>query len=366
MHVINSNQITALFFVTRINRTPGHHAQGEATVCLQGKDAPPPTMLLHCCSHLLALPRPSCLPTVCCAELGSRMDVLRRYLRRKAPQVAPEPEGGSCQHPQTESCPSSRMAWEAGPGHPRRWSCSALLTGRKPAPRTGAEQRDTTSRPRWRWPKFNLGRQDSAHGRSQATQLWVCFCWKACPQPSRVGQQEASPGQELGDRCLSCLTVAGEESSHSLEVPCNTEAEWSSTAETPTNQSEKDLAPEEKAEENEDPAAGEEEEEELETEEEEKQEEQVLITEKEEEMEDLAIKEEEDLTTEEKDEADISVEEEKKEDENMSAEEEEEEEEEENVSAEEEEEEHLSTEEEEDLTTEKEEEEEGKRRGRRR
>ncbi|KAH1164782.1 hypothetical protein KIL84_008658 [Mauremys mutica] len=258
------------------------------------------------------------------------------------------------------------MAWEAGPGHPRRWSCSALLTGRKPAPRTGAEQRDTTSRPRWRWPKFNLGRQDSAHGRSQATQLWVCFCWKACPQPSRVGQQEASPGQELGDRCLSCLTVAGEESSHSLEVPCNTEAEWSSTAETPTNQSEKDLAPEEKAEENEDPAAGEEEEEELETEEEEKQEEQVLITEKEEEMEDLAIKEEEDLTTEEKDEADISVEEEKKEDENMSAEEEEEEEEEENVSAEEEEEEHLSTEEEEDLTTEKEEEEEGKRRGRRR
>ncbi|XP_044854923.1 ribosomal biogenesis protein LAS1L-like isoform X3 [Mauremys mutica] len=306
------------------------------------------------------------------------MDVLRRYLRRKAPQVAPEPEGGSCQHPQTESCPSSRMAWEAGPGHPRRWSCSALLTGRKPAPRTGAEQRDTTSRPRWRWPKFNLGRQDSAHGRSQATQLWVCFCWKACPQPSRVGQQEASPGQELGDRCLSCLTVAGEESSHSLEVPCNTEAEWSSTAarvtlcpclsdaETPTNQSEKDLAPEEKAEENEDPAAGEEEEEELETEEEEKQEEQVLITEKEEEMEDLAIKEEEDLTTEEKDEADISVEEEKKEDENMSAEEEEEEEEEENVSAEEEEEEHLSTEEEEDLTTEKEEEEEGKRRGRRR
>ncbi|XP_044846315.1 chromo domain-containing protein cec-1-like isoform X3 [Mauremys mutica] len=288
------------------------------------------------------------------------MDVLRRYLRRK---VAPEPEGSSCQRPQTESCPSIRMACEAGPGHPRRWSCSALLTGRKPAPRAGAEQRETTSRPRWRWPKFNLGRQDSAHGRSQATQLWVCFCWKACPHPSCVGQQEAFPGQELGDRCLSCLTVAGEESSYSLEVLCNTEAEWSSTAarvtlcpclsdaETPTDQSEKDFAPEEKTEEDEDPdTEREEEEEDLKTEEEEKQEEQVLISEKEEEVEELVMKEEEnitteeeeDLDTEEKGEEEISIEENKEEDENLFAEkeeEEEEEEEEENVSAEKEEEE---------------------------
>ncbi|KAH1174983.1 hypothetical protein KIL84_021397 [Mauremys mutica] len=158
-----------------------------------------------------------------CSLLSSRMDVLRRYLRRKAPQVAPEPEGSSCQRPQTESCPSIPMAWEAGPGHPRRWSCSALLTGRKPAPRAGAEQRETTSRPRWRWPKFNVGRQDSAHGRSQAMQLWVCFCWKTCPHPSCVGQQEASS------------TGAGGESGHSLEAPCNTEAECSSSAgeETP-------------------------------------------------------------------------------------------------------------------------------------
>ncbi|XP_044841019.1 cyclic nucleotide-gated cation channel beta-1-like [Mauremys mutica] len=234
------------------------------------------------------------------------MDVLRRYLRRKAPQVAPEPEGGSCQRPQTESCPSIRMAWEAGPGHPRRWSCSALLTRRKPAPRAGAEQRETTSRPRWRWPKFNLGRQDSAHGRSQATQLWVCFCWKTCPHPSCVGRQEASPGQELGDHCLSCLTGAGEESSHSLEVPCNTEAEWSSSAETPTDQSEKDFAPEEKTEEDEDPDT--EREEDLETEEEENQEEQVLIKEKEE---DLAM--EKDQATEE-DKEDLGQEEEKGED----------------------------------------------------
>ncbi|XP_044846314.1 MAP7 domain-containing protein 1-like isoform X2 [Mauremys mutica] len=292
--------------------------------------------------------QPGRCPLTLRPKTRSRMDVLRRYLRRK---VAPEPEGSSCQRPQTESCPSIRMACEAGPGHPRRWSCSALLTGRKPAPRAGAEQRETTSRPRWRWPKFNLGRQDSAHGRSQATQLWVCFCWKACPHPSCVGQQEAFPGQELGDRCLSCLTVAGEESSYSLEVLCNTEAEWSSTAETPTDQSEKDFAPEEKTEEDEDPdTEREEEEEDLKTEEEEKQEEQVLISEKEEEVEELVMKEEEnitteeeeDLDTEEKGEEEISIEENKEEDENLFAEkeeEEEEEEEEENVSAEKEEEE---------------------------
>ncbi|XP_053870414.1 ribosomal biogenesis protein LAS1L-like [Malaclemys terrapin pileata] len=294
------------------------------------------------------------------------MDVLRRILRRKAPQVALEPEGGSCQHPQTESRPSIPMAWEAAPGHPRRWTCSALLTRRKPAPRAGAERRETTSRPRWRWPKFSLGRQDTAHGRNQARQLWVCFCWKASPQPSRVGQQEASPAQELGDRCPSSSTGDGGESSRSLEAPCNTEAEYSSTAEIPTDQSEKkDLAPEEKAEEDEDRATeGEEEEEDLETEEEEKQEEEVLTTEKEE-VEDLAIKEGEDMTTEEEEDLDTV---EKEEEENLSAEEEEEEEnvsaeEEENLSAEEEEEE-LSIDEEEDLTTEKEEEEEGKGRGR--
>ncbi|XP_053870411.1 uncharacterized protein LOC128829169 isoform X1 [Malaclemys terrapin pileata] len=261
---------------------------------------------------------------------SSRMDVLRRILRRKAPQVALEPEGGSCQHPQTESRPSIPMAWEAAPGHPRRWTCSALLTRRKPAPWAGAERRETTSRPRWRWPKFSLGRQDTAHGRNQARQLWVCFCWKASPQPSCVGQQEASPGQELGDRCPSSSTGAGGESSRSLEAPCNTEAEYSSTAarvtlcpclsdaEIPTDQSEKkDLAPEEKAEEDEDRATeGEEEEEDLETEEEEKQEEEVLTTEKEEEVEDLAIKEGEDMTTEEEEDLDTVEEEE----ENLSAE----------------------------------------------
>lgn len=67
-------------------------------------------------------------------------------------------------------------------------------------------------------------------------QLWVCFCWKASPQePSPVGQQEASPGQELGDRCPSSSSGAGGESGHSLEAPWSTEAECSSTAgeETP-------------------------------------------------------------------------------------------------------------------------------------
>ncbi|XP_053870689.1 ensconsin-like [Malaclemys terrapin pileata] len=109
-------------------------------------------------------------------------------------------------------------------------------------------------------------------------------------------------------------------------APCNTEAECSSTAEIPTDQSEKkDLAPEEKAEEDEDWATeGEEEEEDLETEEEEKkQEEEVLTTEKEEEVEDLAIKEGEDMTTEEEEDLDTV---EKEEEENLSAEEEEEEE----------------------------------------
>ncbi|XP_073160818.1 uncharacterized protein [Lepidochelys kempii] len=243
---------------------------------------------------------------------SSRMEVLRRLLGRKTPRVAPEPEGGSCQHPQTESCPSIPMEWEAAPGQPRRWTCSALLTRRKPAPRAGAEQRNTTARPRWRWPKFSLGRQDPGHERSQAMQLWVCFCWKASPQePSPVDQQEASPGQ---DRCPSSSTGAGGESGHSLEAPWSMEAECSSTAaaarvplcpclsdaETPMDQLEKkDLATEEKAEEDEDPATeGEEEEEELETEEEEKQEEEVLTTEKEEE-EDLAIEEDKDMTKEE-------------------------------------------------------------------
>ncbi|XP_039351233.1 uncharacterized protein LOC120374892 [Mauremys reevesii] len=173
------------------------------------------------------------------------MDVLRRMRRRTALRVGPEPAGGSCQQPQAERATSVPAGREAATSQPRTWTWTrlAFLTRKRPAPRAGTERGEAASALRRRCPKFCLGRRDPVHERSQATQLWVCFCFKASPQESSpVAQREtspslhpgdlpASPGQEMGGPCPSTSSSACSrgESGCFLGGPWSTEAECSST-----------------------------------------------------------------------------------------------------------------------------------------
>ncbi|XP_044888122.1 uncharacterized protein LOC123378439 [Mauremys mutica] len=179
------------------------------------------------------------------------MDVLRRMRRRTALRVGPEPAAplarGSCQQPQAERAPSVPAGREAATSQPRTWTWTrtrlAFLTRKRRAPRAGTERGEAASALRRRCPKFCLGRWDPVHERSQATQLWVCFCFKASPQESSpVAQREtspsllpgdlpASPGQEMGGPCPSTSSSACSrgESGRFLGGPWSTEAECSST-----------------------------------------------------------------------------------------------------------------------------------------
>ncbi|KAH1166431.1 hypothetical protein KIL84_015603 [Mauremys mutica] len=318
------------------------------------------------------------------------MERIRQMQRSKAEQVAPEPGENISQPSQEESGPSVPAGGEKAHDQGKERSCVACWRRRKTA--APLADPEAPSGPKWRWPQVQLWRREPGEGRRRGRQLWGFLRRKprcqelrpraqqepstTCASPT-LAQEEpptsttltpeeppASPEQELSDcatntssSVYSCGASSSSVGSGSPEFlgslfgarvtlcPCLSDAE------TPTDQSEKDFAPEEKTEEDEDPdTEREEEEEDLKTEEEEKQEEQVLISEKEEEVEELVMKEEEnitteeeeDLDTEEKGEEEISIEENKEEDENLFAEkeeEEEEEEEEENVSAEKEEEE---------------------------
>ncbi|XP_044866281.1 uncharacterized protein LOC123366702 [Mauremys mutica] len=147
------------------------------------------------------------------------MSRLLRMFRKKALQVVPEPEGGSCHLPQEQSGPSVPAGGEEAPSRARRWKCPAFWQ-RKPAPGAGAEVGEAPARPKWSWPRMRLGRQDSAQKGSRAGWLWGLLCGTQRPQePSPNSQQEASPcpvtedlpaspGQEVEDPCPSTSSSA--------------------------------------------------------------------------------------------------------------------------------------------------------------
>ncbi|CAM2100788.1 unnamed protein product [Caretta caretta] len=120
-----------------------------------------------------------------------------RMFRKKALQVAPEPEGSSCHFPQEQRGPSIPAGGEAAPGQARRWKCPAFWQ-RKPARGAGSS-----------------GPSGAGPGCGWAGWLWGFLCGKHQPQePSPDFQQEASscpitedlpasPGQEVEDPCPS-------------------------------------------------------------------------------------------------------------------------------------------------------------------
>ncbi|KAG6920781.1 hypothetical protein G0U57_013839 [Chelydra serpentina] len=139
--------------------------------------------------------------------------------RKKALQVAPEPEGSSCHLPQERSGPSVPAGGEGAPGQARKWKCPAFWQ-RKPTPGAGAEAGEAPARLKWSWPRMWLDRQDPAQEGSQAGSLWGLLCGKHWPQEtSPDSQQEASPclvtedlpafpGQEVEDSCPSTSSSA--------------------------------------------------------------------------------------------------------------------------------------------------------------
>ncbi|CAM2094967.1 unnamed protein product, partial [Caretta caretta] len=118
---------------------------------------------------------------------------LLRMLRRKALQVAPEPEGSSCRLPKGQSKPCVPAGGEAGPVQARRRKCPAFWK-RTPAPGAGAELGEAPTRPQWSWPRLQLCRQDPAQEGRRAGWLWGLLCGQQRPQePSPPSHQEASP-----------------------------------------------------------------------------------------------------------------------------------------------------------------------------
>ncbi|XP_039383283.1 uncharacterized protein LOC120399255 [Mauremys reevesii] len=121
------------------------------------------------------------------------MSRLLRMLRKKALQVVPESEGSSCHLPREEIGPFIPDGGEGAPSRARRWKCPAFWQ-RKPAPGAGAEVGEALARPKWSWPRMQLGRQDPAQEGSQAGWLWGLLCQQHQSQePIPDSQQEASP-----------------------------------------------------------------------------------------------------------------------------------------------------------------------------
>ncbi|XP_065453503.1 uncharacterized protein LOC135983860 [Chrysemys picta bellii] len=115
------------------------------------------------------------------------MKRLKRMLRRKAGEVAPEPAGSSVRLAREESGPSVSTGGEE--------ACGSLTCWRKtPAPLAGPE---APSGPRWRWPRVMLRRRNPGEGGSRAR--WLCgfLCRKQRSQkPSPSAQQEEAAEEE--------------------------------------------------------------------------------------------------------------------------------------------------------------------------
>ncbi|KAG6921099.1 hypothetical protein G0U57_010343, partial [Chelydra serpentina] len=110
--------------------------------------------------------------------------------RKKALQVAPEPEGSSRHLPQEQSSPSVAAGAEAAPSQARRWKNPAFWQ-RKPTPGAGAEVGEAAAKPQWSWPRIRLDRRDPAQEGSRAGWLWGLLCGQHGPQePSPDSQQE--------------------------------------------------------------------------------------------------------------------------------------------------------------------------------
>ncbi|XP_043352979.1 uncharacterized protein LOC122456609 isoform X2 [Dermochelys coriacea] len=147
-----------------------------------------------------------------------------RMFKKKALQVAPEPEGSSCHLPKGQSNPCVPTGGEAAPVQARRRKCPAFWKT-KPAPGAGAELGEAPTRPKWSWPRMRFCRQDPAQEGRRAGWLWGLLCGQQRPQePSPRSHQEASPcpvaedhpapsGQEVEGPCPSTGSSAWDSSS---------------------------------------------------------------------------------------------------------------------------------------------------------
>ncbi|XP_039344295.1 uncharacterized protein LOC120371904 [Mauremys reevesii] len=119
------------------------------------------------------------------------MERVKRMLRRKAGQVAPEPAGNISQPSQEESGPSVPAGREEACGQGKERHSVACWRRRKtPAPLADPE---APSGPKWRWPRVQLWRKEPGEGRSRGRQLWGFLHRKPRSQELRPrAQQETS------------------------------------------------------------------------------------------------------------------------------------------------------------------------------
>ncbi|XP_034637007.1 uncharacterized protein LOC117882587 [Trachemys scripta elegans] len=119
------------------------------------------------------------------------MERLRQMLRRKAGQVAPEPEGKNIRLSEEESGPAGPTGGEEAGGQHKQRSCLACC--RKwmtPAPLADPE---APSGPKWRWPRVQLRRREPGEGRSRARQLWGFLHRKPRSQELHPRAQQEPP-----------------------------------------------------------------------------------------------------------------------------------------------------------------------------
>ncbi|CAM2115270.1 unnamed protein product [Caretta caretta] len=163
------------------------------------------------------------------------MQRLKRMLRRKAGQVAPEPVGRSGRLAQEESSPSVPAGGEEASGQMRRRSSLAFWRRRKtPAPITGPE---ASSGPNG----GGLGKQRSQEPCPRTQQ--------EPPTSLAIEQPPAGPEQELGNSGTNTSCSAYSQRASSPSVGSDSpEAEGSLCAETPSAQleemEEEDVSPE--------------------------------------------------------------------------------------------------------------------------
>ncbi|XP_039374544.1 proline-rich receptor-like protein kinase PERK12 [Mauremys reevesii] len=130
------------------------------------------------------------------------MERIRRMLRRKAGQVAPEPAVNISEPSQEESGPSVPAGGEEACGQGKERSCVACWRRRKtPAPLADPE---APSGPKWKWPRVQLWRREPGEGRSRGRQLWGFLRRKPrsqelCPR----AQQELSTTMATEEPCAS-------------------------------------------------------------------------------------------------------------------------------------------------------------------
>ncbi|XP_044844317.1 uncharacterized protein LOC123350050 isoform X2 [Mauremys mutica] len=137
------------------------------------------------------------------------MERIRQMLRRKAGQVAPQPEEDISQPAQVESGPSVPAGGEEARGQGKERSCFACWRRRKTA--APLAEPEAPSGPKRRWPRVQLWSREPGKGRSWGRQLWGFLFRKPRSQELRPRAQQELPTTMAAEGPCASPTLALEE-----------------------------------------------------------------------------------------------------------------------------------------------------------